>query len=74
MVRYGQALRCATSRTGTAKAQMRPANLRQRYPIGRSSDRSQELRRKVYFAIYKTPSDEAQKEPGSFKMRLDHNL
>ncbi|MGY3618125.1 hypothetical protein [Bradyrhizobium sp. USDA 10063] len=33
-----------------------------------------ELLRKVYFAIYKTLSEEAQKEPGSFKMRLDHNL
>ncbi len=33
-----------------------------------------ELLRKLYFAIYKTLSDEAQTEPGSFDMRLDHNL
>jgi hypothetical protein len=30
---------------------------------------TKELLRKVCFAIYKTPSEEAQKEPGSFKMR-----
>ncbi|WP_342733198.1 hypothetical protein [Bradyrhizobium sp. B117] len=33
-----------------------------------------ELLRKLYFAIYKTLSDEAQKEPGSFDMRLDYIL
>lgn len=33
-----------------------------------------ELLRKLYFAVYKTLSDEAQKEPGSFDMRLDYNL
>jgi hypothetical protein len=35
---------------------------------------TKELLRKVYFAIYKAPSEEAQKEPGSFEVRLDHNL
>jgi hypothetical protein len=35
---------------------------------------TKELLRKVYFAIYKAQSEEAQKEAGSFKVRLDHNL
>jgi hypothetical protein len=33
-----------------------------------------ELVRKLYQSIYKTLSDEAQKEPSSFNVRLDHNL